>query len=292
MTFARRMIETSFTLDSKTFTDSGTNSLKLSGLRTSVRCIKAGGQTLGSLEMQIFGMKLSQMNDLATLGLVVSMLPKNTVTVSAGDEGSNLSTVFTGTIFAAWGDFQAAPQVPFNVLAQAGGYEAVQTIPASSYRGSADVGTIMSSLATLMGLNFQNNGVSIQLADPYFSGSALSQVRACAKKANINAVVDNGALIVWPKGKARDGEIPLISPETGLVAYPSFTAQGIGLKTLYNPAIGFGGQIQVQSSLTPASGTWAVTRLDYELDSLVPNGSWFCNIEAFNPKYPQPVVNQ
>jgi hypothetical protein len=72
----------------------------------------------------------------------------------------------------------------------------------------------------------------------------------------------------------------LISPETGLVGYPAYTGQGIALRTLYNPSVGYGSEINVESILTPACGTWVVNRLAYDLESKVPDGNWFCDIEA------------
>jgi hypothetical protein len=35
----------------------------------------------------------------------------------------------------------------------------------------------------------------------------------------------------------------------------------------------------VQSTLTPANGKWIVSRLNYDLESMTPNGKWFMDIE-------------
>jgi hypothetical protein len=65
-----------------------------------------------------------------------------------------------------------------------------------------------------------------------------------------------------------------------MVGYPAFTAQGVIVRSIYNPSIGFGHKIEVQSDLTPACSEWVVYRLDYELDSMVPHGKWFAVMEA------------
>ena len=41
----------------------------------------------------------------------------------------------------------------------------------------------------------------------------------------------------------------------------------------------------MQSSLTPACGTWVVYKLTYNLECQTPNGAWFCDIEGANPNY-------
>jgi hypothetical protein len=80
---------------------------------------------------------------------------------------------------------------------------------------------------------------------------------------------------------ARGGTAVLVSPKTGMHGYPSYTIDGIFVRTLFNPSILFQSTIEVQSELTPACGIWAVQRLDHDLDSLVPHGKWFSSINAY-----------
>jgi hypothetical protein len=65
-----------------------------------------------------------------------------------------------------------------------------------------------------------------------------------------------------------------------MVGYPRFTEQAIAFDTLFNPAIGFGGSVQVQSLLTPACGKWTVYQMSYHLQSETPNGAWFTHVEC------------
>lgn len=235
---------------------------------------------MGTLSMDVFGMTLSMMNQLSTLGFVITQVRRNTVLLEAGDDQNGMATVFIGTITNAYMGGDAAPDVPFRVEAHTGLIEAVSTSPPKSYSGATDVAVVMSSLATQMGLTFENSGVSVMLSDPYLYGSPRNQAMSAAKAANINWIIDNGKLAIWNKGQARGGEIPLISPTTGMVGYPAFTSKGIQVKCLFNPSIGYGGKIKVESQLEPASGEWVVFSLAYKLDSQVPNGSWFTTIGA------------
>jgi hypothetical protein len=53
-----------------------------------------------------------------------------------------------------------------------------------------------------------------------------------------------------------------VSSKTGMEGYPTYTAYGIMLSTIYNPSIGFGQKIKVESTLKPANGEWAVYGLE------------------------------
>lgn len=298
MALAQRLIDVTFALGQSqpgsgagpsTFVESGTNQVTLSGLRVAAKVVKAGGPAMSTLELRVYGMTLSLMNQLSTLGMIATHVYKNSVLVEAGDADSGMATVFIGTITNAWADFQAAPDVAFHVEAHTGLLENVTPAKPSSYTGATSVATIMSSLATQMGLTFENGGVTTVLANPYFYGSPRAQALACARAANCEWIIDDGVLAIWPKGSARNGEAPLISPGTGMRGYPAYTSKGIAVETLYNPSVGYGKNIVVQSSLTPANGTWVTYSLDHDLESMVFDGQWFTRIEAARPGF-GPVI--
>jgi hypothetical protein len=278
--FVQRLLSFIFQLGEGQFGNSGFDTVTIDGLRASCRIIKAGGPSMSTAECDIYGMTRDQMNKLSTLGMVATLQRRNVITINAGDAEAGLSTVFRGTITNAWADFTGAPDVLFHVSAHVGGIEALVPIAPSSFKGGADVATIMSGLATQMGLSFENNGVQVQLSNPYFPGTARTQAQACAEHAGIEWIIDDGTLAIWPSGFSRGGVAPLLSPQTGMVGYPAYTSMGIIVRSVYNPSIGFGHKIEVASDLTDACGVWVVNRLDYELDSMVPHGKWFALMEA------------
>lgn len=283
MAFVERLLRVTFILGEGAFGETGANTVILSNLRIGSKIVKAGGPSMGTMQLQVFGLKLSLMNQLSTLGVIPTLIRRNTVSLEAGDSVNGMAVVFQGTITNAWSDFQASPDISFHVEAHTGLLEAVQPIQPSSFRGPASVAVIMSGLATQMGLAFENSGVTTVLANPYFYGSARNQAQSCAEAANIEWIIDNGKLAIWPKLQSRGGQIPLVSAETGMVGYPAYTSKGIMLKTIFNPAIGYGSRISVKSILTPACGEWIVYSLNHDLDAQVPNGQWFTSIEAAPP---------
>lgn len=289
-----------------TFAESGTDTATLTGSRTSVQVQNSGSPADGRATVKVWGMTPSLMNQLATLGLVFNLVPKNTLTIQAGElvNGSpQMTNVFTGTIWAAYGDYAAQPNVPFMFECLSGAADAVLSVPPTSFPQSFDVANAMSGFARQMNLGFENNGVSIQLPTSYFSGSAKVQAQKCADAANISwGIVNGNMLSIWPKGGNRNTpNVPVISKANGkLVSYPAFTQQGIIVKSIFDPTISFGSLIEVQSSLlsgisSAQSGNtfpsqWAVNKLDLMLDSLVPKGQWLSTIHAYNPNYAKAIL--
>lgn len=289
MSFTRKRLDLTFTLGTGAFGETGTSTVTLSGLRASAQIQQAGGASMGKLTLKVHGMTLSMMNQLSALTTQVMMQRNNTVTIAAGDDVSGVATVFAGTIAEGWVDANSAPDVSFHVGAFAGLFQAVQSAPPTSYAGHADCATIMSGLATLMGLKFENSGVSIQLSTPYFRGSPRDQAMRCADAANINWVIENGTLAIWNKGGSRGGSVPLISPQTGMIGHPSFNGTGIAVNSLFNPTISFGGTVQVQSELTVACGNWFVSALSHNLESESPGGAWMTQFQGA-PLYASNVI--
>lgn len=286
MALARRMLKTTFVLGTGDFGTQGQNQLAVSGLRTSLDVVYAGGNAMGTANMAIYGMTLSHMNELSTLGMVYTQKRRNSVTVEAGNDDDGYATVFQGTITNAWPDMQSMPDVPFRVTAATGMIDALAPSSPISVKGGSDAATLLSGLAVKMGLRFENNGVTAKLSNAYYPGSARSQAQAIVRDAGIewNAGT-NGVLAIWNPGQNRGGTVVLISKETGMVTAPIYTSNGIMVRTLFNPSLGLGTKIHVETilKLYPATGDFVVYGLNLSLDALVPRGRWFADVQAAPP---------
>jgi hypothetical protein len=264
----------------------GADTVVIENLRMSAEILHAGGRSDGTLDLTIYGLLKSTINRLSTLGMRINMVPQNKIVLEAGDDQSGMATVFTGYVLAALANFNAQPDVSFHLSAHTLTPQAVAPAKASSFKGSADVATIMSGFATLMGLKFENNGVQVTLSNPYYSGSVKTQAQACVDDAGIAwNHGDLGILAIWPKFGSRGGVVPLISPQTGMIGYPTYSALGVDVETLYNPSIGFGQKIQVQSSLQAACGIYSVCGLAHHLESEMPDGKWFSTINGYSSTF-------
>lgn len=280
MSFVERRIRLTFLLGEGDFGNSGFNQSTYEGLRVSATVTKNGGVSMSQLSMRVYGMSLSAMNRLSTLGKPLTDGRNNKVRVEAGDDEIGYTTVFIGTISQAWADMNDQANAALVVTAHSGLLDALRPTPPSSYTGPTSVSNIMASLAQEMGYQFEDGGVQVTLASPYLSGTPRMQAEAVAQAAGINWVIDDETLAIWPAGGTRGGLIPLLSPDTGLINYPAFTQNGLALTVLFTPSITFGGQVQVESSLTPANGTWTVFSVTHELESEMPGGKWFTQLEC------------
>lgn len=276
MTFVRRYIDVTF---------SGPSTVKFNyrdkyALRTHARVEKAGGFNLGALSLSLYGLSHDHINQLSTFGTRFHPNYNYQVLVEAGDDVNGMSTIFEGGIQQAWADMRAMPDVPFHVVAVSGGRATVAKTPPTTFEGSTDVAMMLQKLAQQIGLNFENNGVSAKLVDPYFWGSAWKQMKEIIDAAGIDGFIDNNTLAIWPRNGNRNGDSLIISRTTGMRDYPSFTEYGVQVRTEFRRAITYGGNMTIESDIKNACGTWRIIRIDYDLQANTPNGSWYAILDG------------
>lgn len=271
------------TLGNGTFGSSSANQITLQGYRATVDIDKAGGMMMGTLRAHIYGVSQSDMNSCVTFPYQPQRLSQgvkfNTVQVFAID-GAQETLVFTGNIINAWGNYDAMPDVYLTIQAQSTAAAQLTPVAPSSFNGAASVPTVAAQLASAMGLTFENNGVASIVSNQYLPGTALDQLRAVTQAAGCWMYIDNGVCAITPAYQARNKPAPLISAQTGMIGYPTFDGFGVNFKSLFNPAVVFGGPVQIQSDIPQASGMRIVTSIAYELDSEKPNGRWFMRIRG------------
>jgi hypothetical protein len=298
----------------------GSNQVTLKGspgtpLWASCQVVHAGALAGSELNLAIYGMSQSLMNQLSTLGIAVfsDTVQQDLVTVQAVTAQGSPATVYIGTIISALADFNAAPEVPFRVTANSGLANSTAQPSATSFKGTVDVAAIcQNTFLPMLGLGgvtaFENNGVNVKLNNPYFWGSPREQAFACAAQAGIGMDDSLGVLSIWSSSQARSGAIPVVGPTSGLKQYPTFTNTGIIVETLYNPDIKFNGQIKVESALfnqlqqtnnnkfaqqkfaTIANGQWLVIAVDHSLDT-TSGGAWFSTCQCVAPGN-SPIIRQ
>lgn len=281
MSFSKKRIEVTIHLANGEFDQSGTNTVTLKEHRVTANITNAGGDSMGALAMRVYGLTQEMMNRLTVVGPIAAAIrAQNKVSVSAGDDENGVRLIYSGVIDQAWSDCANAPDVFLNLVAFAGLDAAILPVDASSYKGGAEVATMMETLAGVMGLTFENNGVAVTLSNPYFYGTALTQVRDIARAAGIDFVIDRGTLAIWPRDGFRESDPISINPQNGLVGYPSFSSNGLVLTTEFNPAYKLGAQVIVESSLQVACGTWTTYTVNHSLESERQGGPWFSQIQC------------
>lgn len=300
MTFSSKQLSVTFSPGANPFSESPPGKpVKVEGLRMSISVNIVGLPTMNTADITIYGMTQDRVNRFTRAGLDPFEQRNDVVTINAGETDpstglTNTSLVYGGVLDYAYQDFQAAPEVPFIIHCATGIFQQLKGIPANSFpatnNSGTDVATIMSQLASQMGYEFESNGVSIQLANPYLWGPPRLQMQAVADAADIYAFIENEQrVVIIDKRKSRGGTTPILSAKTGMVGYPRASSQGLfSIRTLYNPAIKFRGSVEVKSSIPSLSGTFIVRKLSHTLECQMPNGAWYTDIDCAIPELSYP----
>lgn len=267
------------TLGTGKFGSSNNDVVTLQGVRAIADIDKAGGMMMGTLRAKIYGVKQADMNSITTLQWKPGTLIPNTVEVFAID-GAAETLVFAGNIVNAWADYQGMPDVFLHIQAQAAFFNSLKAIPPRSFKGRVDVASVMAQIARDLGYTFENNGVTTQLVDVYLPNTGMEQAKDLARAAGCDLYLDDKILAITPSNVPRRVIIPLISPASGLVGYPTFDGVGVNFQTLFNPAVTFGGSVKLETDVQQAAGEWVVTSVGHRLESENPGGAWFSSIRG------------
>jgi hypothetical protein len=278
--YVQRALNVTVQLGKGSFGTGGFNTVTLSGVRAAATIKRSGAPGFDQASIRVYGLTADVMNSVSTLGVPLPMDRLNNVAIAAGNVGGAMSTVFTGQIQTAYQDFGSAPEISLVISGLSSTWLAALPAPPSSFTGAADAATIISGLATRAGRLFQNSGVQVKLASPYYPGTLFQQAQKCARDAGATLYDDGETWFIWTKTKGRSGSIPNISTESGLIGYPNYTAQGVQFDCLFNPSIVFGGYVNLQTSVTRASGVWWINSLTVDLAAQFPGGPWFCHVGA------------
>lgn len=272
-------LEFTIVLAKGVFSGTDKNTLTLSGFRAVVDIDNAGSidqfYQAPLATCRIYGMSMSDMNQLTILNNNINGIMNNTITIVAID-GATRTTVYYGQITNAWPDFSSMPDVCFRISTNAGYTSATKPAPPTSFDGDTDAKELFKFFATQMGMEFEGDQVTGVFRHYYFENSYLQQAQAAATAANLDLLLDINTLVVLPKNKNRKLSVPVIDEFSGLIGYPHLDIIGPYFTTLFNPALRIHGQVILRNSIvTPANGKWSVIGIKHHLSSNLPNGPWF-----------------
>lgn len=270
---------------------SSSNTLTLVGYRMLAHIETASGYPT-TLNLTVFGMRQDDMNQVTILwaGPNVTAIPAYPrIQLEASNDGVAWTQVFEGRFVEAAPDYTDAPNAALKIQAMTGYGLQLQIAAPTSYPGirqyAPSVVSIAQYLAGQMGFKLENNGVTGSLSTPYFPGTYMDQFRELCKHANLDFYFDvNNVLAICPANTPRQNKaVPVFSPSSGLVGFPTVQRNGIHADVLWTPALSIGGNIQIAGSLVPgANGTWFANKVAHDLESLQPDGAWFSHIDCTN----------
>jgi hypothetical protein len=283
MSFVKRVINVQF----KVLADGVVTTLDLEGYRVELQLNSVvDALAVTAMHMRIYGMRDTDMSQLAvdpSLGLAIK---NGSIIVNAGDDLDGIRQVFSGTISQAFIDYTGVPDVALDIYAVAGGINSALSAAPSNYPMNSDVSTIAKGLCVQMGLTFNpKNNVTVKTGKIYLSGSLNDQLFSLLYQTRTLGSIDKDVLTIWPAGGISDDNISLYSPESGMVGYPTFTQTGIAVRVLFDANSGIGRKVSIKSSIPKANQTWYVYRIIHTLTTLTPDGAWFTDLDLtwFSP---------
>ena len=266
--------------EGKDFDGKGNNTLVFDRLRTECRINYGNGAVMPTADIRIYGLKLENMLALLRVKWRTKEALQNLIQIEAGDS-DKMSVVYKGNITFAKPDFSSAPDVCLHVESHTGFYHQVVAAPPRSFEGEIDVAKAIEQLTGDMGMNFENNGVTAKLSNQYLPDSALGKIQVLAKNANLDLYIDKDTIAIAHKGSPRMVDMPVIRPTTGLIGYPIPDQIGVQFACLYDPALRFGGMVEIADSIIPnCNGKWRVFGMNITLESFAESGKWEVFIKA------------
>jgi len=329
MSLIKRKIDVEIKLNGDTF-NGHDNTIRLTGLRCSVTVqsfIGAIGNWASSANIRISGMKNADMAQLSTLGFSAANyndvgsddagsgpFTLNQINIYAGDDESGMSLIFGGAIVQGEVDYNAMPDVGVDLVCNALTSLQMDPIAASSYRGAADVASMLEGICRTAKhpMTFINNGVDTKLNNHAVGGSGKNQIEDICLAAGclftITGPADKKTLTIFPKGGNTDNTIIAMGPSTGLVGYPIYSMRGVNITSIFTPTIQVGRRIKLTSStpapaknaprqepgfaagkgplqISGANGTFPIIAVTHNLASETPNGPWFTQAELTSLAY-------
>lgn len=289
---AIRKLDLTIALGTGSFGEDGSDTVELSGYRVSADVTKMAQPGFDSALIRVWGVSASIMNQVSTLGKPPLTGRVNTVALRAGDNQSGMSLVYTGIIQEAYQDYNAAPDACLNIVSHGAGVALLKPIKPTSYPGPVSAAQALQDVAARMTppVAFENHGVDVMLPTSYFPGTAADQLRQIVEAADIEATIDSGVLVCWPKGGSLDGLVPDIGPDSGMIGYPEFAGSGIvHVRCLYVPGLRVNGDFNLTTSLGGrAAGKYRTQALTYALESEMPGGRWSADLVAYRPEVTAP----
>lgn len=282
-TFQQRRLRLTFQLETGAFNQAGEpDTVQYDWARAQVEIDAVGGYEFAQARIRVYGLAKDVMDRLTVINFYNVDVQRNTLRIEAGDLNGQFSTVFLGEMYMAAADYAGAPEVAFVAEARSGIIGSLAPSNPVSYPGAVSVATIMGKLAEELGMKLENNGVDTTVTDMSLAGTALDKVQRLGSAAQIQwwYLPDQGVLAIAPRDRSRGAPTVIISPDTGLVGWPTKTPTGVMFTTLFNPAVQHGCPITMQTSVPACAGDWYISSMSHRLDAEIPGGAWFTHYNA------------
>jgi hypothetical protein len=249
--------------------------------------VRQGGNQYGNAHVEIFGMPLDAMNQIARLWLD-ALKPQNTDTLEiAVWDGTAFVSLFQGVI--TWSAVDASGMPAVKLVVEANAAFALANATASPYAnaGPITLKDTLTSIVSPVGFTVDYSAAlpEIQLVDTRVQGSPLTQVSAVMNAfPKLRWLVNLQRLIVFPTDAPFAQDPVRVAADNGLVGNPVYSTSGLQFATIYNPQLAPGVYVDIESGIFDLVNKtkWVAAVIAHELEPNVPGGKWHTSVGANN----------
>lgn len=262
------------------FPGTNSNTLVLENMRMSSR-VQQVARLATQAEIKIYGMKAADMNALTVAWAKPPVVLDHFVILEA-DTGKGFVQVFRGTITEAQPNYEGAPDVCFSLVATTGYFQKINPAEPTSYPAATDIKSVVQDLAGRMGFTFVDGGAKATFAEgSYFWGTLWDQLAQACAAANVDYYVQGDTILITEAGKpGKDKPSVVLTPQSGLIGYPSYERSGLLVLAIFDSAFTCGVPLDIKSAVPNANGRWYPYALAHILESRMPEGQWMSQIKC------------
>lgn len=281
--FSIKTIRVTAQLQKGQFSGSG-NTVIIENVPITVDITKQGGEDKNKATITVENLKLETVKQLTVLSFKRLETYNNVVQIEAGNKDTDLSTIFIGEVTSSIPEISDNGTLSLKMEVMAGYYPALIPSKPVSVQGVTTIDNLMSQFAKEAGYSYENKNITGSVSNCVFIGSPIAKARALAKQTNIDLLIDDNKFTIQTFNAPKDGQIPLISKNTGMIGYPSFSSEGIDVKCEFNNNLKVGGYFKLESILPFATGEWQIVKLTHRLEAYQPSsGTWETTVSGVLP---------
>ena len=142
-----------------------------------VKVDKKGSPDLPEGEVIIKGLSLETMEQLTSLTFLKNARQNNILVIEAGYTEDTIAQIYRGEITSAKADFNNSPDVEFIISSKSGSYPSVIPQSPISVKGQQPAIEVIKQLASQIGYNVENNGITTSISNTYIQGSPIQKIK-------------------------------------------------------------------------------------------------------------------
>lgn len=246
--------------------------------------VRQGGNQFGNAKVEIFGVPLATMNQIARLWLE-TLTPQNTDKLSIDVwDGKAFIPFFEGVITWSAVDATTMPAVKLDIEANAA--MALMNMSASPYANSGPV-LLSDALTSIAGagnfsIDYSAAAPQYQLTDVRVAGSPMEQIGHLMRYfPDLTWFVNLQRIVVRQANAPYSTDAIRIAADTGLQGFPKYSTSGLQFNTVFNPRLRPGVALDVVTPFDFVNRTlWVSAVLAHQLDVNVPKGQWTTAVAA------------